>query len=1042
MKRLILSAYVAFGFLFICLFGNLSISSAQQTFPTNGARDTRPDCYAITNARIVISPTQTVEKATLVVRNGLIEAVGAGVTVPQDAVVLDAKGKSVYASFIDLDSDYGMPEAPPLVLQGRRFDGPQMESNTKGAYNWNQAIKPEKDASTVFVANPLKADELRKLGFGVVLSHQHDGIARGTSVLVSLADAKENSLVLSNRAAAQYSFDRGTSRQDYPNSLMGAIALLRQTYLDADWYKKSRAVQPLKTEYNASLEAWNAAQELPQIFEITNKLNVLRADKVGDETGVQYVFRGAGDEYQRIEDVRATKAAFILPLAYPAAYNVEDPLATLNIPLVALKHWEQAPTNPAALEKAGITFAFTTALLKVKAEFTANLQTALKYGLSKQVALAALTTVPAQIVKMSDKLGTLERGKIANFIVTSGDVFDKETIIFQNWVQGKPYELASPDIADIRGSYALTIEIIGEYTMTLKGTINAPLTELTQKGDSLKIPLTLDRAGSLGNSVVLRFARSTKATAEVRLSGWIDLKTSGETWSGKGQDEQGNWVGWSVRRTKAFTPEAPKPDTVNVLADLGARTVPFVEYGYKIPPKQETVLLKNATVWTNEKDGILKNTDVLLKNGKITAVGKGLPEAGAKVVDATGKHVTPGIMDEHSHIAISGGVNEASQSVTAEVRIGDVIDAEDVDIYRQLAGGVTSSHLLHGSANAIGGQTILTKLRWGVAPEAMKFEGADGFIKFALGENVKQANWGDLNTVRFPQTRMGVEQVMVDGFTRAKEYEAAWKMYNTLSGKDKSTALAPRRDLELDALVEIINKKRFITCHSYVQTEITMLMRVAEQFGFVVNTFTHILEGYKVADKMKAHGANASSFSDWWAYKMEVAEAIPYNGAILHAMGVTVAFNSDDAEMARRLNQEAAKAVKYGGVPEEEALKFVTLNPAKMMHVDNRVGSLKVGKDADVVVWSDNPLSIYAKAEKTFVDGILYFDREQQDKQLREDIRLERARLMAKMIKAKRGGAPVQAPPARRGDSHYSCGTVTDYSSELQYRTETGFNND
>ncbi|HRF17155.1 MAG TPA: amidohydrolase family protein, partial [Chitinophagaceae bacterium] len=321
---------------------------------------------------------------------------------------------------------------------------------------------------------------------------------------------------------------------------------------------------------------------------------------------------------------------------------------------------------------------------------------------------------------------------------------------------------------------------------------------------------------------------------------------------------------------------------------------------------------------------------------------------------------------------------------------------------RQLSGGVTTSHILHGSANVIGGQTQLIKLRWGANDDDLKFKGWPGQIKFALGENVKRSSSAISNASnnnRYPDTRMGVEQVLIDAFTRAKDYQKAWKEYNDAKEKlikeKKSTAslVAPRRDLELDALVEILEKKRFITCHSYVQSEINGAMKVAEQMGYTVNTFTHILEGYKVADKMKKHGSFASTFSDWWAYKMEVEDAIPYNAAIMQKVGLTVAINSDDAEMARRLNQEAAKIVKYGGVTEEEALKMVTLNPAIMLHVDDKVGSLKVSKDGDVVLWSDHPLSIYAKSLYTIVDGTVYFDR-QKDEAMQKQVDDERLRLV------------------------------------------------
>jgi imidazolonepropionase-like amidohydrolase len=337
------------------------------------------------------------------------------------------------------------------------------------------------------------------------------------------------------------------------------------------------------------------------------------------------------------------------------------------------------------------------------------------------------------------------------------------------------------------------------------------------------------------------------------------------------------------------------------------------------------------------------------------------------------------------------------------------VDGEDIDLYRQLAGGVTAAQLLHGSANPIGGQSALIKLRWGGLPEELKIEGADGFIKFALGENVKQTNWGDDHTSRFPQTRMGVEQVFVDHFTRAVEY-----------GRRKAAGDPTLRpDLDLEALLEVVRGERFITCHSYVQSEINMLMAVAERFGFRVNTFTHILEGYKVADRMAGHGAGGSTFADWWAYKYEVNDAIPYNAALLERMGVVTAINSDDAEMGRRLNQQAAKAVKYGGMSEEEAWKTVTLNPARLLHLDGRMGSLEPGKDADLVLWTDHPLSIYAIADQTWVDGRRLYSRE-EDRAAREALRASRQALIARMLDEADGGAPTRSPEAEM-EHHYHC---------------------
>jgi imidazolonepropionase-like amidohydrolase len=425
-------------------------------------------------------------------------------------------------------------------------------------------------------------------------------------------------------------------------------------------------------------------------------------------------------------------------------------------------------------------------------------------------------------------------------------------------------------------------------------------------------------------------------------------------------------------------------------------------------PKQQTILFKNATVWTSEDAGILEHTDVLVKDGKIAKIGTNLSARNAQVIDATGKHLTAGIIDEHSHLALSA-VNEAGHNSTAEVKMEDAIDSNHPGIYRSLAGGVTSLQLLHGSANPIGGRSAIIKTKWGATADELVYENSPQFIKFALGENVKQSNWSSYS--RFPQSRMGVEQLFVNYFQRAKEYDKAKK-----AGKDV------RYDEELEVLAQIINGERFISCHSYVQSEINMLMKVAEQFGFRVNTFTHILEGYKVADKMAEHGVGGSTFSDWWAYKFEVNDAIPYNAAIMQREGVTVAINSDDAEMNRRLNQEAAKTVKYGGMSEEEAWKMVTINPAKLLHLDHRVGSIKEGKDADLVLWNDHPMSVYAKAEKTLIEGAVYFDLE-EDLAKRKTLQKQKGELMQMMLQEKLLGKPTQKPKTQE-TKYLSCETL------------------
>ena len=1009
-----------------------SLLQAQETFPVNGVADKREGCYAFTNATIVTNAQTTLTNATLVIRDGKIVSAGTGAVIPKDAVVIDCKDKYIYPSFIDIFTDYGIPQPqrqqPGAGGPAAFFGSSQLTSNQKGAYGWNQALKAEVDAVRIFSVDEPKAKALRESGFGTVLTHQKDGIIRGTGAVVTLANQKDNLVIVKERASANYSFSKGTSTQSYPSSIMGTIALLRQTYYDASWYKSNPAAATTEG-LNITLKNFNDNQPLPQIFDAqdrtTDLWNLMRADRIGDEFGVQYIIKATGKEYQRIKEVAATKAPLIVSVNFPQAQDVEDPNDSRLISLADMKAWELAPTNPAAIEKAGIPFCLTTADLRDSKTFMTNLRKALEYGLTENAALEALTKNPASWLGVYDKVGSIDAGKLANFVITTGPIFADKTSVLQNWVQGEKYSVKEDAWNSIAGTYHLGVNttagpqtytldvksnssanVIGKDTLTTRFSFDGKTVKISFAGPQRRRPganmaaVMGGGAGFPGMGAAAAAATSLPANA-TRLSGY----SNGTTWNGTGVDSTGSPLTWSASLVSlaAAKPDTSKPKT---MPKLGGTFYPFTAFGNSDStlPKPETVLFKNATVWTSDKEGKIDGGDVLVRNGKIIKVGKGLSDGSARVIDATGKHLTAGIIDEHSHIA-SASTNEGGQSVTSEVRMQDNLDPDDINIYRQLSGGVTTSHILHGSANTIGGQTQLIKLRWGTDDEGLKFKNADPFIKFALGENVKRSSSTQGNT-RFPDTRMGVEQVLTDAFTRAKAYDKAWKETDANNKKKGSVPTMLRRDLELDALVEIINKKRFITCHSYVASEILSTMRVAEHFGFRINTFTHILEGYKVADKMKEHGASASTFSDWWAYKNEVQDAIPYNATIMHKVGLTVAINSDDAEMARRLNQEAAKSVKYGGISEEEALKMVTINPAKMLHVDDRVGSIKEGKDADLVLWSDNPLSIYAKALYTMVDGTFYFDRE-KDMEMRKQVKAERTRLIGKMVGEKRSGSPV-----------------------------------
>src|SRR5262245_11012864 len=428
------------------------------------------------------------------------------------------------------------------------------------------------------------------------------------------------------------------------------------------------------------------------------------------------------------------------------------------------------------------------------------------------------------------------------------------------------------------------------------------------------------------------------------------------------------------------------------------------------PDSAPVIVIQNATILTVTK-GTIERGSILIKDGKIAEVGSSVKAPkDASVIDAEGKFVTPGIIDCHSHIAIDGSVNEGSVSVSSIANTAEVLNSDDIDIYRDLAGGVTTANILHGSANSIGGQTIVIKLRWGQPASQLPFEGALPGIKFALGENPKRSNFsvpGQLK--RYPATRMGVEETIRAAFTEARDYKNAWDTYNKKVAVGDKTAQPPRRDLRLDPLVEVLEGKRYVHSHCYREDEILMLLRVAKEFGFKVRTLQHVLEGYKVADELAAAGVGASTFSDWWAYKVEAYDAIPYNAALMTRRGVIVSINSDDAEEATHLNQEAAKSIRFGGLTREEALKLVTLNPAMQLGIDKRVGSIDVGKDADLVIYNHDPLSAYAVAQKTIVDGRVLFDREKDisgrpalDKEKKDLIAKEKAAAKKSEEKTKR----------------------------------------
>ncbi len=1032
-------------FVLLCLTAS---SILAQTAPVVGIRENTPSVHAFTNARIVVSPGKIIAKGTLVVRNGVIEAVGENVTPPADARVWDMSGRTLYPGLIDLATDYGLPK-PPAQQQAGGFDpfqAPPRPDPVKGPAHWNPKVRADYDAHSEFQPDTRAAEKLRSQGFTLVLSTPQRGLFRGTSALVNLGDGAPADLVIKSKVAQHVTFEQAPGFfGGYPNSLMGVIALIRQTWLDADWYKKAHDTyaNPPKAddrnkrpETNAALEALQDAVQgrfgetstssvesltssrQSVVMEASDDINFLRAAKIQKEFNLNAWILGSGQEYRRLDAIKATKLPVIVPLNFPEAPSVDAPEEALNVTLEDLRHWDAAPENAGRLAKAGVPFSLTSAQLKDQATFLTQVRKAIDRGLSADAALAAVTTTPAKWLGMENRFGTLDKGKVANIVITDGDLFAEKTKLQEVWIDGKRYEVKPPPANDPRGTWDVTFtsDPGQQGTLSLKGEADKPSGTLNFKGKELRLSSVIFSVGRLVFTV---------ATDSI---GWAGTSTmsgavSEKEMHGVSNKPDGSSFAWQANRKEPLKPEpdTTKPKVVKMASFTDV--YPPGEYGRARQPDQpQNVLIKNATIWTQGPQGKMEGADMLVTKGKIARIGKGLAvPSGTVVVDATGKHLTPGMIDAHSHTALAS-VNESGQAITSETRTEDVIDPDDIWIYRQLAGGTTAANQLHGSANPIGGQNSVVKWRWGGLAEDLLIQGAPPGIKFALGENVKQSNFmpgGRLST-RYPQTRMGVDQIIRDEFKAALDYERAWKEWE----KDK-TKLPPRKDLQAEAALEILKGKRLVHAHSYRQDEILMLIRIADDFGFKIATFQHVLEGYKVAEAIAKHGAGASAFSDWWAYKIEAWDAIPGNGPLMHSQGVLVSYNSDNSQLATRLNWEAAKAVKFG-LSEEEALKFVTINPAKQLRVDDKTGSLEVGKDADFVIWSGNPLNTFSKCEQTWVDGRKYFDLD-EDRQLREQIQKERATLVQKIL-ASKPAAPTppqagQRPPMRRPNevSPYSC---------------------
>jgi imidazolonepropionase-like amidohydrolase len=972
----------------------LAAQQSSRTEPVTGLRDNGPGFHALVGARVYTGPGQVLDSATVVIRNGVITAVGRNLRAPAGARVWDMKGQTIYPGFIDAHADLGMDAVPQGGDVGPTHWNPQVRA-------WFSTTSNAKDDSTRRVA-------LRSLGFGTALAVPKQGIFRGTASVVTLSDAGVRERVLRADLAQAVGFNRSFQLGGmYPNSSMGTIALMRQTFMDAEWYIRANAAYEasgrsvLPPERSEALGALASAVQgkQPVLFQTESEEDYLRAQRLATEYKLTPWYRGSGMEYRLVDVLKGRTQPLIVPIAFPDAPDVSSPELALNVSLAQMRHWYLAPTNPAQLAAAGVPFALTTDGLSTLTQFLPNLRIAVARGLAPDKALAALTTVPAAWLGIDRTHGTIAVGKVANLVVTDGDLFTEESSVRDVWVQGARYGVTRPPQIDPRGTWAITSADADGFpaTLRLEGPVN-------------RIRGTIEREGR--RAITLASARVISET------GRLEITFPGEQLGLEGTvlmagsvsgDEVFGWTSLpngtdpSFRGTRTEPFEGPARGAVaKKVPQIDLPFVrPMMEYGRaSIPAQPAVVLVRNATVWTQGPQGRMENADLLVRAGKVVQVGKGITApSGAVIVDGTGKHVTPGLIDPHTHAGVSS-VNESGFAIVPEVRMGDVLTHNNIWMYRQLAGGLTSQMVKHGSANPIGGENVYVKNRWGMLPDDLRIEGAPRTVKFALGENPKRS------PNRYPNTRMGVQEIIRDHFLAARDYEKAWKAWEA----DKK-GIPPRRDLRMEAILDILNQKLLVSSHGYRADEFLALVRLAEEFGFRIQTLQHGVEAYKIATELKNSGVAAVVWSDWGAFKLESYDATSYNARLLMEAGVVTSLHSDDAEISTRMNWEAGKLLR-SGVDEVQALSTVTNQAAKAIAIDNRIGSLEAGKDADFVIWNGNPLSQFTRAEQTWVDGRKYFSLD-EDVKLREDIARQRAQLIQAILTAGTPDAPSAVAPTR-----------------------------
>ena len=1033
----------------------------------------QPSAILFRGARIVVKPGQVIEQGDLLTRRGVIVDVGQSLTAPADTRIVNAQGLSLYAGLIDAASSRLIDEkAKPTA------ETPELPDQSRHAYaglplGGNAKLTAAASAATLLEAKSDNRLAYRKQGFSVVHVVPVGRVVSGEATLLSTAEAPAVTVrIPCSRFSSWRLFAPGGN--DYPSTLMGATANLRQSLLDARWHTDHTKrfergdIEVGRPQQSPTLDTLSEVLEgsvLP-IFRFDSRDDWDRSVVFASEFELQPVMWG-GDDIGHCLD-RIKKQPILLTVNFGERPAIEDdqeatedteknnatqhdktdtaivPSKTpLRVRQERLLTWQSNVRAAITLHEQGVPFAFSSEGLKDPSELIKQVRVMIEEGLPVEAAVAALTESSARILGCGSRLGTLEPGRLAHVVAFSEPLESKSAQVryllieeeFTEWNAPSPNDDEqkgsdstdapgkTPSAADTApplswepaGSWRVVVEsaqgpVAGELSLQLRsksltGRFSSPhgsgrVTNATGETDRIRFSVEI---GAGAEQITLEFEgqhadgklHGTLKSAFGERTKWSAIRdtTTPPAASGKAEEaSKGPPLTLSLeiepktRSTGKQTPatatkpgELPDPAETAAANSTGERPTELDSDRFvpRQPPHDE-LLLRKGTIWAGVGK-TLTAADILVKGGRIAAIGEDLAQQTTanettRVIDCTNRFIMPGIIDTHSHIMITGGVNEATDSIVAEVRVQDVVRTDDVAEYRAVAGGVTTARLLHGSANVIGGQDAIVKLRLGRSPREHLLENAPIGVKFALGENVKYRR------NRFPNTRMGVEATLQRAFYEAVDYRRSWQQYHT-SVEQKGVAkagLPPRRDLRLEALADIVNHEKFIHAHCYRADEILMLLRVADQLGFRVWSLQHVLEGYKVAAEIVAHGASCSTFADWWAYKVEAFDATPYNAALLQEAGANVVIKSDDAELIRHLYYEAAKPVHYGDMAIDDALRTVTANPARELGILDRVGTIEVGKDADLAIFNGHPLNSFSRCEMTIIDGKVMFDRSQQ----------------------------------------------------------------